>query len=93
MSAPYKDQPPLDRKPEDLNPCERKIFEFFNDPTFVAKLVEFLSLEERKGKDKFDALKFSLFKVITNCVSDSSSTLENRLTLVYRPILFCFLKN
>ncbi|CAH0386282.1 unnamed protein product [Bemisia tabaci] len=62
VSAPYKDQPPLDRKPEDLNPCERKIFEFFNDPNFVAKLVEFLSLEERKGKDKFDALKFSLFK-------------------------------
>ena len=39
------------------------IFDFFNSEANIEKLVEFLSLEEKKGRDKFNAIRFTLFKV------------------------------
>ena len=39
------------------------LFDFFNSETNVEQLVQFLSLEEKKGKDKFNAIRFTLFKV------------------------------
>ena len=39
------------------------VFDFFSEPTKVTKLVEFLSLEEIKGRDKFDSRRFFMFKV------------------------------
>lgn len=44
---------------------EKIIFEYFSDPEFVEQLVEFLSLEERKGKDSFNPRRFCLFKVFS----------------------------
>nr|XP_054604918.1 proteasome activator complex subunit 4B-like [Nothobranchius furzeri] len=41
---------------------EKIIFEYFSDPDFVEQLMEFLSLEERKGKDSFNPRRFCLFK-------------------------------
>lgn len=42
---------------------EKIIFEYFSDPEFIDQLIEFLSLEDRKGKDSFNPRRFCLFKV------------------------------
>ncbi|XP_061666558.1 proteasome activator complex subunit 4B isoform X2 [Syngnathoides biaculeatus] len=47
---------------EDMGEAEKIIFEYFSDPEFIEHLVEFLSLEERKGKDSFNPRRFCLFK-------------------------------
>ena len=51
------------RAAAELNDVERVVFDFFSEPTKVTKLVEFLSLEEVKGRDKFDSRRFFMFKV------------------------------
>lgn len=43
---------------------EKIIFEYFSDPEFIVQLLEFLSLEDRKGKDSFNPRRFCLFKVL-----------------------------
>lgn len=42
---------------------EKIIFDHFSDPVFINQFIEFLSLEDRKGKDKFSPRRFCLFKV------------------------------
>lgn len=42
---------------------EKIVFEYFSDAEFVEQLLDFLSLEERKGKDSFNPRRFCLFKV------------------------------
>lgn len=42
---------------------EKIIFEYFSDPEFIGQLIEFLSLEDRKGKDSFNPRCYCLFKV------------------------------
>uniref|UniRef100_A0A8C6U8T4 Proteasome activator subunit 4b n=1 Tax=Neogobius melanostomus TaxID=47308 RepID=A0A8C6U8T4_9GOBI len=41
---------------------EKIIYEYFTDAEFIDQLIEFLSLEERKGKDSFNPRRFCLFK-------------------------------
>jgi proteasome activator subunit 4 len=53
----------LDLRPEDMEEGERHIYEFFFDDENVEKLVRFLSAEEKKGRDKFSGIRFSMFKV------------------------------
>ena len=62
--APEDQQPPLPDKDtlESLSPGEKEIVAFFEVESNIEKLMHFLSLEDRKGKDKFDATRFSLFK-------------------------------
>ncbi len=60
--APQAEQPSLDRKPEDMNEVERSILDFFSSPANVEKLMGFLSLEEHKGRDRFDSRRFTMFK-------------------------------
>lgn len=43
--------------------AEQIIYDHFSDPKFVEQLIKFLSLEDRKGKDKFNPRRFCLFKV------------------------------
>ncbi len=61
--APTDKQPKLGRKLEELTDEEKPIYEFFSQEQLVDKLINFLTLEENKGKDKFDHYNFSLFKV------------------------------
>lgn len=42
---------------------EKIIYDHFSDPVFINQFIEFLSLEDRKGKDKFSPRRFCLFKV------------------------------
>uniref|UniRef100_A0A3Q3GH33 Proteasome activator Blm10 mid region domain-containing protein n=1 Tax=Labrus bergylta TaxID=56723 RepID=A0A3Q3GH33_9LABR len=47
---------------EEMSEGEKIIFEYFSDPEFIDQLMEFLSLEDRKGKDSFNPRRFCLFK-------------------------------
>ncbi|XP_057375631.1 proteasome activator complex subunit 4-like [Daphnia carinata] len=62
--APEDQQPSLPEKTTIglLTPGEKEIFSFFESDANIEKFVHFLSLEDRKGKDKFGAIRFSLFK-------------------------------
>ena len=40
-----------------------EIYDAFTNEKFVAKVISFLSLEEKKGKDSFSGNKFHLFHV------------------------------
>uniref|UniRef100_A0A672NHH0 Proteasome activator complex subunit 4B n=1 Tax=Sinocyclocheilus grahami TaxID=75366 RepID=A0A672NHH0_SINGR len=50
---------------------ERIICDHFTDPMFIKQLIEFLSLEDRKGKDKFNPRRFCLFKGLFRNYSDA----------------------
>lgn len=60
--APSSQQPCLDPEMRELTDCEREICSFFDDPQNIEKLINYFSLEEKKGKDKFNALRCFLFK-------------------------------
>jgi len=67
--APSADQPPLGRTSDSLPEDERIIYERFTNVQFIETLIKFLSLEEDKGKDRFHAKFFVLFKVgVTSCL-------------------------
>lgn len=68
--APSQDQPRLDRTVDEMNECERIIFTFFNQQENVDKLIKFWSLEEKKGRDKFNRNRFCLIKALTNAFGD-----------------------
>ncbi|XP_013135427.1 PREDICTED: proteasome activator complex subunit 4-like [Papilio polytes] len=53
-----------EQKVEDMEEGERHIFEFFFDDANVDRLVAFLTVEEKKGKDKFNGIRFVLFKLL-----------------------------
>lgn len=61
LYAPVDEQPE-DLIPEEMNESERIIHDHLTDPVFITQLVKFLSLEDRKGKDKFNPRRFCLFK-------------------------------
>lgn len=61
--APSDKQPELDQPIEEMTEIEKVFFKFFMDKANVDKLVEFWSLEEKKGKDKFNRTKFFLITV------------------------------
>ena len=60
--APHNQQPKVDRNESELNDVEKEIYKFFNQQSNVDKLIELLSLEENKGRDKFSAGRFIMFK-------------------------------
>ncbi|XP_006791331.1 proteasome activator complex subunit 4B [Neolamprologus brichardi] len=56
------EKPKDDLPYEEMSEGEKIIFEYFSDPEFIDQLIEFLSLEDRKGKDSFNPRRFLLFK-------------------------------
>uniref|UniRef100_A0AAY4C4F7 Proteasome activator subunit 4 n=1 Tax=Denticeps clupeoides TaxID=299321 RepID=A0AAY4C4F7_9TELE len=60
--APPKDQPKQGLTRDEMNEREQIVYDHFSDPAFIDKLIKFLSLEDRKGKDKFSPRRFCLFK-------------------------------
>uniref|UniRef100_A0A672JGF3 Proteasome activator subunit 4b n=1 Tax=Salarias fasciatus TaxID=181472 RepID=A0A672JGF3_SALFA len=56
------EKPKDDLTYEEMSESEKIIFEYFSDPEFIDQLMEFLSLEDRKGKDSFNPRRFCLFK-------------------------------
>ena len=61
--AAVEDQPVQGRTRDQLSDDERPIFDNFTDAQFIETLVKLLTLEENKGKDRFHAKHFTLFKV------------------------------
>uniref|UniRef100_A0A1A7WAV3 Proteasome (Prosome, macropain) activator subunit 4 n=1 Tax=Iconisemion striatum TaxID=60296 RepID=A0A1A7WAV3_9TELE len=62
MYASLEEQPKLNLSKEEMTEREQIIFDHFSDPVFINQFIEFLSLEDRKGKDKFSPRRFCLFK-------------------------------
>ena len=62
--APDDQQPKLDRSLEEMTEQEQEIFKFLSDGKNLEKLISFLSLEENKGRDKFDSRRFLMWKGI-----------------------------
>ncbi|XP_064483757.1 proteasome activator complex subunit 4-like [Ornithodoros turicata] len=60
--AGESEQPTLDRSVQEMSESEAAIFEAFTSETFLNQMMAYLSLEERKGQDRFDAKRFYLFK-------------------------------
>ncbi|XP_048863845.1 proteasome activator complex subunit 4A isoform X1 [Brienomyrus brachyistius] len=60
--APLEEQPKQGLRREEMTEREQIIYDHFSDPAFIDQLIEFLSLEDRKGKDKFSPRRFCLFK-------------------------------
>ncbi len=60
--APSQEQPRLNRPLGDLDESEAIVYSFFSSEAKVDKLIGFLSLEEHKGFDRFDARRFCMFK-------------------------------
>ncbi|KAK7466612.1 hypothetical protein BaRGS_00037269 [Batillaria attramentaria] len=60
--APESEQPKLVRTREELPANEVPLYDSFSQPEFVEKLLEFLALEEQKGRDKFQLKHLTLFK-------------------------------
>uniref|UniRef100_A0A8C5MEZ8 Proteasome activator subunit 4 n=1 Tax=Leptobrachium leishanense TaxID=445787 RepID=A0A8C5MEZ8_9ANUR len=69
--APEDQQPKLGRTREEMSEEEQVIYDHFTDEKFVEQLIKFLSLEDRKGKDKFNPRKFCLFKGIFRNFDDA----------------------
>ncbi|XP_008550347.1 proteasome activator complex subunit 4 [Microplitis demolitor] len=57
-------QPNLDPQNHELTESERLINNFFAEPSNIDKLLKFNSIEERKGKDKFNLTRALLYKGI-----------------------------
>lgn len=59
--ATVDNQPCLEKR--ELSAQEKEIFAFFGNNKNVEELIKYLSMEEKKGKDKFSPYRFMLFKV------------------------------
>uniref|UniRef100_H2Z3X1 Proteasome activator complex subunit 4 C-terminal domain-containing protein n=1 Tax=Ciona savignyi TaxID=51511 RepID=H2Z3X1_CIOSA len=59
--SPYSEQPNLDRT-GNMSEAEKEIFNKFSDEHFVDKFVQFLCLENEKGRDKFEQKRVDLFR-------------------------------
>jgi proteasome activator subunit 4 len=57
------DQPKINRTRDELTSNEVPIFDSLSKQEFVDKVVDFLALEENKGKDRFRPPIMTLFKV------------------------------
>ncbi|XP_012226473.1 proteasome activator complex subunit 4B-like [Linepithema humile] len=62
VHAPSSQQLCLDPEARELTDCEKEVYHFFDNPHNIDKLISYFSLEEKKGKDKFNANRCFLFK-------------------------------
>lgn len=61
--APFKDQPSISKRINNLTEQEEALYNFFSNEKNVDILIKYLSMEEKKGGDVFSAQRFALFKV------------------------------
>lgn len=63
MYAPPIEQPEFEG-PNSPDETDTAIYEFFSNKESVDKLFKFFTMEDKKGKDKFNGYRFALFKVL-----------------------------
>ncbi|XP_002119300.2 proteasome activator complex subunit 4 [Ciona intestinalis] len=68
--APFNEQPSLDRT-DNMSTSEQAVYNKFTNESFVEKFVNFLCLENEKGKDKFDPKRVDLFRGLFRNFGDS----------------------
>lgn len=68
--APSDQQPPLNLTRDQMTPAERIIFDFFAQRSNIDKLIEFWSLEEKKGKEKFNRTRSFILKGLCGMFGD-----------------------
>jgi proteasome activator subunit 4 len=68
--APSTEQPNIDKRFQNLSVEEKEIYNFFNNPENLQQFIEYFSMEEKKGKDQFNAYKFLLFKNLFKIFED-----------------------
>lgn len=68
--APSAQQPPLNRKREELSEAEQIIYDFFANKANIDKLIGFWSLEEKKGKEKFNRARSFILKGLCDMYGD-----------------------
>ncbi|XP_036438981.1 proteasome activator complex subunit 4A isoform X1 [Colossoma macropomum] len=71
LYAPSEEQPKRGKTREEMTEREQIIYDHFSDPVFIDQLIQYLSLEDRKGKDKFSPRRFCLFKGLFRNFDDS----------------------
>ncbi|KAK7140459.1 hypothetical protein R3I94_012924 [Phoxinus phoxinus] len=62
LYAPPEEQPKQGKTREEMNESEQIIYDHFSDRLFIDQFIHYLSLEDRKGNDKFSPRRFCLFK-------------------------------
>lgn len=68
--TPYSDQPTAAKRMNSLTEQEKEIYEFFSDNENLEKLIRYLSMEEKKGKDQFNVYRFLMFKTLFKLFED-----------------------
>lgn len=63
-------QPPIELRSRKLSDQEREIDHFFSNRENVAKFVEYLALEEKKGQDQFNYYHYFLLKTLFHNFGD-----------------------
>lgn len=58
----YENEPSVSRTRDQLQPEEMPVYDFFSDQEKVNQLLDYFSLEERKGHDKFNTYRYSLWR-------------------------------
>lgn len=73
--APSAQQPKLDRTRDEMNPVEQVLYDFFSNEESLKKLIDFWSLEEKKGKEKFNRRRFFVIKNVCDMFGDGPAEL------------------
>lgn len=68
--APSSQQPKLNRTRDELSSPEKIIYDFFANKSNIEKLITFWSLEEKKGKEKFNRSRSFLMKGLCDMFGD-----------------------
>lgn len=71
--APSHQQPKLDRTRNEMSIAEQIIFDFFSIDSNFDKLIAFWSLEEKKGKEKFNRSRAFLIKGLVSMFGEAFS--------------------
>ncbi|CAH1108407.1 unnamed protein product [Psylliodes chrysocephalus] len=58
------------KRMNNLTEMEKYIYDFFNNADNIKKLIKFLSLEEKKGRDQFNPYRFFAFKNLFKIFED-----------------------
>ncbi|MCP9257044.1 Stardust, isoform G [Dirofilaria immitis] len=69
---PGQSKKSINRKLEELNEIERFIVEIFSDDEFAEKFRQYMSVEEKKGEEAFDAIAFGglCIRIVVELFSD-----------------------
>lgn len=68
--APSCEQQTPSKKIHSLNDTEKEIYDFFVNESNVDELIKYLSMEEKKGQDQFNAYRFLIFKNLFKTFED-----------------------